>query len=365
MKKVLLILLTTLILTGCIGLKASPKPEKQPEAEKPAVPQAPMPTLFPVDPGDVFVYEQNQRLGRGINLGNALEAPNEGEWGMTLEESFFTTIHQGGFHSVRVPIRWSNHAASEPPYLIEKAFFDRIDWVVEQAQKNDLAVILNMHHYQEMMDTPKEHKARFLAMWKQIAEHYQKAPDSVYFEILNEPNGVLSLGGTWNSLLAETVQLIRETNPRRTIIVGPANWNSLSDLSRLELPQQERNLIITFHYYQPFQFTHQGADWVNGSDSWLGTTWTAKSIEKNAVLGDLDFASQWGKTNHRPLFLGEFGAFSKADMDSRALWTDFLARKAEQHGMSWAYWEFGAGFGAYDREAKKWVEPIYHALIPQ
>ena len=68
-----------------------------------------------LDLADVFAFEQNRRLGRGVNLGNALEAPNEGEWGMTLEAEFFRVIYQGGFDSVRVPIRWSNHAASQPP----------------------------------------------------------------------------------------------------------------------------------------------------------------------------------------------------------------------------------------------------------
>jgi endoglucanase len=321
-------------------------------------------TLLPADSADVFAFEQNRRLGHGVNLGNALEAPTEGEWGMTLEAEFFSVIYQGGFDSVRVPIRWSNHAASQSPYLIEKAFFERIDWVVEQAQKNHLAVILNMHHYQEMMDTPKDHRERFLAIWKQIAEHYQNAPDSVYFEPLNEPNGVIGMGETWNSVLAETIQLIRQTNPRRTIIIGPVNWNSISDLKKLKLPEKDRNLIVTFHYYQPFQFTHQGAEWVNGSDSWMGTTWSATSSQKNFITADLDIAYQWAKKNNRPLFFGEFGAYSKADQESRALWTAFIAREAEKRGMSWAYWEFGAGFGAYDRTAKQWIEPIHKALIP-
>lgn len=361
-----------ILLVGCASTGTSQAPDKKVESENnpptapgPAVSRAPTPTLGEVDPADVRSYEQNRRLGRGINLGNALEAPTEGEWGMTLEEDFFRAIGQGGFDSVRVPIRWSNHAASEPPYTIDPAFFERIDWVIEQALKNDLAVVINMHHYQEMMDTPKEHRARFLAIWEQIAERYKDQPDSLFFEPLNEPNGALGLGSTWNSVLNETIQLIRKTNPGRTIVLGPVNWNNISDLDELKLPEEDRNLIITFHYYQPFQFTHQGAEWVNGSDSWMGTTWTAKSIEKNAVISDIDFAFQWGKANHRPLFMGEFGAYSKADMDSRALWTDFVARKAEARGMSWAYWEFGAGFGAYDREKDQWVNPIHHALIPQ
>ena len=64
------------------------------------------------------------------------------------------------------------------------------------------------------------------------------------------------------------------------------------------------------------------------------------------------------------VFLGEFGAYEKADMTSRAKWTAAVVKEAESRGFSWAYWEFGAGFGAYDRQAKTWREPLMKALIP-
>ena len=79
---------------------------------------------------------------------------------------------------------------------------------------------------------------------------------------------------------------------------------------------------------------------------------------------DLDRAAKWSAEQSRPIYLGEFGAYYKADMDSRHTWTDYVARAAEKRGFSWAYWEFGAGFGVYDREAKAWVEPIRQALLP-
>lgn len=360
MKKILPVLLLVMVVS-C----AAPGHSQPSAATAQPAGGTPTATLPSVDPADAFAYEQNRRLGRGLNLGNALEAPKEGEWGMTLEEGFFSIIRQGGFQSVRVPISWSSHAAQESPYTIEKDFLARIDWVIAQAEKNDLVVILDMHHYQEMMDTPQGQTTRFLAIWEQIAEHFQKAPDSVYFELLNEPNAALNVGSNWNTALAETIALIRQTNPRRTIVLGPQNWNNISGLGYLKLPKEDRNLIVTIHYYEPFHFTHQGAEWVDGSDSWLRTTWEAKSSQKNVILRDLDSAARWGETNQRPIFLGEFGVYSKADMDSRALWTEFIARAAETRGMSWAYWEFGAGFGAYDREKKQWVEPIYRALIPQ
>ena len=157
---------------------------------------------------------------------------------------------------------------------------------------------------------------------------------------------------------------MRRTNPDRNLILGPGEWNSFNNLSSLVLPDDDRHIIVTFHYYLPFHFTHQGAEWAQGSQEWLGTTWEGKDSEKKAIASDLDQAAAWAKKKDRPLYLGEFGAYYKADLDSRVRWTDYLARQAEARGMSWAYWEFGAGFGIYERDLKIWMTPLLNALIP-
>ena len=148
------------------------------------------------------------------------------------------------------------------------------------------------------------------------------------------------------------------------MIVGPAEWNNLYALHELELPEDDRHLIVTFHYYAPFEFTHQGADWADGSADWLGTTWRGTSAEQEAIRHDLDVAVLWAAYHQRPLYLGEFGVYSAADMASRAAWTDFVARQAESRGMAWAYWEFCSGFGVYDPDRDVWREPLLEALVP-
>lgn len=362
-------MLKLLILLALVGLLSScnaslPATSDQQSVEEQALPtHLPTPTVHPTSPADVYAFEQNRKLGRGVNLGNALEAPNEGEWGMVLEEAYFELISQAGFDSVRIPIRWSAHALEDEPYTIEPKFFTRVDWAIEQALQNELAVIINIHHYEEIMEQSYWHEARFLSIWEQIAAHYHDYPSSLYFELLNEPYGTLA-NTSWNQLAEKAIELIRKTNSDRSLIIGPGNWNSIDMLPNLFLPLAERNIIVTVHYYLPFQFTHQGAEWVSDSEPWLGTTWEATEAQKTFLERDLDRALKWSEQNARPIFLGEFGAYSKADMDSRHRWTDFVARAAEARGFSWAYWEFGAGFGVYDREAGVWVEPILQALIP-
>jgi endoglucanase len=307
---------------------------------------------------------QTAALGRGVNLGNALEAPREGEWGLTLQEGYFRAIAEAGFDSVRIPIRWNAHAALEPPYAIAWELFARVDWAIEQALANDLAVVINIHHYDALMADPEGQRERFLALWRQIAEHYAGYDERLYFELLNEPHDRLQ-GKVWNEYLAEALGVVRESNPDRWVIVGPDGWNHVGALPGLRLPEEDRRLIVTFHYYEPFAFTHQGAEWVQRSDPWLGRLWHGTESELRAIRRDFDAAVHWAVERERPVYLGEFGAYSRADMASRVRWTAAVAREAEARGFAWAYWEFGAGFGIYDPVRGAWREELLRALLPE
>ena len=320
-------------------------------------------TLSAIQDNPVF-RNMKPVLGRGINLGNALEAPVEGKWGVTLKESYFEQIKGAGFESVRIPVRWSAHAEAEPPYRIDPLFLARVDWAVDQALRRGLQVVLNMHHYNELCAQPDAHRERYLALWSQIAEHYKAQPPALMFELLNEPNGALT-ADRWNPLLVEALDVVRRSNPVREVVIGPVGWNSIRDLKTLTLPEQDRHLIVTVHYYNPFKFTHQGADWVGPESSqWLGTRWTGSAEEKLAVESDLNQAIDWAVKHERRMFLGEFGAFSTADLESRSRWTRSVAEAAVTRKMGFAYWEFCSGFGAYDATAGRWIQPLKDALLP-
>ncbi len=115
-------------------------------------------------------------LHRGINMGNMLEAPNEGEWGLSVQEEYFDLIKEAGFDFVRLPVRWNTHADEATPYRIDPTFFFRIDQVVKWALERDLAIIIDFHHYEEMMTNPQGNKERYIFIWKQVAVHYQDYP---------------------------------------------------------------------------------------------------------------------------------------------------------------------------------------------
>ena len=342
-------------LSACLPTTSAPLTPTQvpPQPTETSLPPSTQPEATPV----------SMNLQRGINLGNMLEAPSEGDWGLFVQEEYFDLIKEAGFDFVRLPVRWNTHTDQEWPYTIDPAFFLRVDEVVNWALERNLAIIVDFHHYEEMAWDPWSHKDRFLGIWKQVAEHYQDYTPNVMFELLNEPNDQLN-ASLWNEYVVDTLAIVRETNPTRDVVIGPVQWNAYDWLSTLEVPADE-HIIVTFHYYLPFQFTHQGADWVSGSDTWLGTTWGATEVEKAEITSHFDSVADWAQ-RHRSvrILLGEFGAYSEADMASRLRWTEYVTRETERHGFAWSYWEFEAGFGVYDPEAKVWREDLLKALIP-
>ena len=308
-------------------------------------------------------FEMNERLGRGINIGNTFEAPTETEWGNPWKPSYFRMISELGFNHVRVPIRWetTERGMASSPYTINPAFLERIQEVVDSALRYKLHPIVNMHHHDALFEDPTAQKERFLSQWYQIADHFKDYPDSLLFEVLNEPHGNLT-PLMWNDYFGDALAEIRKTNATRMVLIGVAEYGGLGGLSDLALPEDD-NIILTVHYYNPFSFTHQGAEWVGGSDEWLGTEWLDTEADRESVASEFSYAFQFSEANDIPIHVGEFGAYSKADLASRERWTTFLARWFEENGMSWAYWEFSAGFGIYNPTTQEYVPGLVDALL--
>jgi endoglucanase len=309
-------------------------------------------------------FAMNARLGRGINMGNAFEAPSETAWGNPWKPEYFRIMAEMGFQHVRVPIQWesADRSLTVAPYTIYPAFLARIKEVVDEALAQKLIIIINMHHHNLLFDDPLGQKARFLAQWRQIAAHFKDYPEELIFEVLNEPHGNLS-PALWNVFFAEALAEIRQTNPNRTVLMGTAEFGGLSGLNHLQPPSDD-NIIVTPHYYSPFPFTHQGAEWVGPhADAWLGTKWLDMDAERETVINEFAAALAFSEKHQIPIHVGEFGAYSKADLDSRVRWTTFVARWLEEQKLSWAYWEFSAGFGIYNRTTGQVLQPLADALL--
>ncbi|MEM9388598.1 MAG: glycoside hydrolase family 5 protein [Pseudomonadota bacterium] len=431
-------------------------------------------------------------LERGVNFGNMLEAPNEGDWGLTLEAEYFARVSAVGFDHIRLPVSWTYHTQAKAPYRIDPAFLSRVVWAIEQARARGLAVVVNDHHHDELNADPDAEGERALAIWRQLAHRLRAYdPDQVYFELLNEPHGAFNANPErWNAYLAEALAVVRAIDPDRPVLAGPVQWNSVDALDAFE-PPDDAHLIATVHFYEPFGFTHQGAEWIDpipplGVD-WIGTryalgwgweNWSwdtttdaedagmrvtfdagwaglalhrgspldavdsltvevdqALSLSIRAGMGDdfavrelqsgpgvnrytvtfdpplaatdihlqnntpdpqapftvsflevtyernesirllvdeaafiaqgLALAERWAVARRLPLYVGEFGAYSRADTASRVRWTGSVREQMEGLDLGFAYWEFGAGFGLYDPEAGRWRAPLLNSVLPR
>ncbi len=308
-------------------------------------------------------FDVNKRLGRGINYGNMFEAPSEQAWGNPWKPQYDGIIADLGFNHIRIPIRWEPSARSSAtePYTINQVFLNRIKQVVDSALNNGLHAIINMHHHDSLFANPDKQKDRFLAQWKQISVFFKDYPDSLLFEILNEPNGKMT-PEKWNVFAADALTTIREDNPDRIVLIGTPEWGGLGGLPYLQLPDDE-NIILTVHYYNPFQFTHQGAEWVSGADAWLGTEWNDSETERMVVQQEFAPLVAFEKKYNVPVHIGEFGSYSKSDIGFRKKWTTYISRYLETLNWSWAYWEFSAGFGIYNPNTQKFNQELVDALL--
>lgn len=295
---------------------------------------------------------------RCINMGNALDAPQEGAWGHTIEADSFRVVAEAGFDTVRIPVRWSAHTGAGPDYIIKEPFFRRVTEVINQALANDLQVILNVHHYDALNENPTQERAKFLALWDQIATRYKDLPESVYFEIVNEPNANFK-GDLMRDIVTEAFWQIRETNPTRMLMMGGDDWSGLNSLSSIPVID-DPNQIHTFHYYDPFKFTHQKASWTELKNS--GTVRWGSRDDLQELKRAAEKARRAQAELGFPVFLGEVGAYEKAPYEDVVKYTDATTRAFEDAGISWCVWNFTATYPFYDSATSRWDETKLAAL---
>ena len=319
-----------------------------------ASPAASAPSPGPLDPA-----REVQIMARGVNVlgyDPLWKDPSLARF----QPRHFKIIHDGGFRTVRMNLQ--AYAHMDAGDRLDPVWLASLDRMVHGALDAGLVVILDDHDDKPCDEDVAACEVKLTAFWRQIGARYRDAPAEVLFEILNEPHGKLD-DDAWNRLLALELAEIRKTNPDRNVVVGPASWNSLDRLDRLELPPADRHLIVTVHYYTPMQFTHQGASWVPQFTGLSGVHWGAPADLQRLQL-DFDRVQSWAATHERPILLGEFGAYDKADMPSRVAYTSAVARAAEARGWAWSYWQFDSDFIVYDMKRDAWVTPIHEALIP-
>jgi endoglucanase len=367
-------------------------PAPEPLPTPPGV--VPVHAVTEVEPPEVVTKSQPiPGFMRGINLGNALDAPREGAWGVTIKPEHFSMAKAAGLDHIRLPVRFSAHAGEHAPFEIEEALFDRVDWVLEQAAEQGLSVIIDLHHYQELMKKPSEHAERLTELWRQIARRYQKAPSNVAFELINEPCDELK-PELLNPITARALAAVRASNPTRLVIVDSYFWANAEQLKNLVLPD-DPNLVASFHMYQPILFTHQGMPWMGPEYQTRGVVFPGPPAQPTALVPaaeKVDWISTWFKgyvaepiatnsngpkaifdyfrlveeyvaSSRRRVYMGEFGVADSADPTSRENWLRLVRKEAERRQIGWAIWDDGARFRAMNVGWNAWIAPIQAGLF--
>jgi hypothetical protein len=258
-------------------------------------------------------------------------------------------------------------------------FVGRLDRAVDAMLADGLAVQIDLHpedSYKVRLRTSNDAVDRLTMLWRKLAAHYAtRDPDKVFFEILNEPE--VSDPYRWAGIQASVAAAIREVAPRNTIIATGPNYSDIANLLAMH-PLADGNVIYNFHFYNPHEFTHQGAGWgaawwsythgipypaTEGSmpDSvkqvpdrvdrfqlenyWLDH-WDAHRIR---LL--IDEAAAWGHENNVPLLCNEFGVYRQfSDPASRANWIRDVRTALEADGIGWTMWDYRGGFGVVYKE---------------
>jgi len=248
-------------------------------------------------------------------------------------------------------------------------FAARVDRAVDALLAKGVYVILDLHHYtqlsgdalpaQEKPVDPAVAEERLVNLWRQIGLRYKDRSPKLLFELLNEPHGALN-SEAWNMLAPKVLAAVRASNPSRAVLIGPGEWNSIRELPNLRLPR-DRNVIVSIHNYDPFNFTHQGIEYLPHPFP-TGTT-CCDAKQRKQVTDVLDAAAQWSREHGYPLHLGEFGAYEAADLQSRANYARLVRDESERRNIGWAYWEFASNFGIYSPKTGQWIEPLKRALL--
>jgi endoglucanase len=331
--------------------------------------------------GDL-AFVRAQHLRRGINTSDWFAQSSD--YSVQRLRTFTTAddirlIHQLGFDHIRLSIDADPLLAWQRKEPNGLAFMEELDAIVKLALEQRLAVVIDLHpqsRYKQSLLQGDEPVQRFAMLWRSLATHFAPLdPDYVFFEIMNEPEQPDTY--RWQGIQSFVAQQIRTVAPNNTIIASGGRWSGLEDLLRLQ-PLALANIIYTFHDYEPFAFTHQGATWTDPAVQPLRDVpypSTPENIAKNldqepTLAGQffveqyglarwdahriditLSFAERWSQLHKAPVYVGEFGVHRHyADPAARAQWLKDMRTMLEKHHLGWAMWDYQDNFGAVTKK---------------
>ena len=156
---------------------------------------------------------------------------------------------------------------------------------------------------------------------------------------------------------------MRELEPERTIIIGSNRWQNFATVKDLRLPKNDRNIIISFHYYEPFLLTHYRASWTDLKDIAVTVHYPGLIVDKS----DSDELAKVGRKNETyniqviethfnqvlaaaakyglKVYCGEYGCIHNAPQADKIRWYEDLNTLFNRYGIARANWDYKGSFG--------------------
>lgn len=337
----------------------------------------------------VKAYPQGFAAYKGVNISHWLSQV----FGWSPRATFFTEedvqlIKQLGFDHIRLPIDEEN-LWDTAGNRIPEGFADMIK-AIEWCKKADLRVIVDLHiirshhfnanHGEGKMTLWDDSTAqnKFFFLWEDLSKALHEYPTNfVAYELMNEP--AAPRPEQWNSLVARAAAHVRKLEPQRILFIGANRWQTIDNLKYLEIPQNDTNIVIAFHSYEPLLVTHHLASWTGFKDYTGPVQYPGLSAKREDLFKQLDSTKPEvmeeinrinGVYNHEVfdsmfkvaikrakelnvgLYCGEFGCLPNIDTAMRHLYyRDFVGLLNKYH-IGRANWDYKGAFQTVGYDAK-------------
>ena len=315
-------------------------------------------------------------FSRGVNITGWFQAsgPRQIQFSQYSKKDF-ENIKSLGCDAIRLPVNLFHMTSGNPDYTIDPLFLSMLDQALDWAEELRLYLIIDNHTSDDLASQNPNLETTLVKVWTQLANRYKDRSDYILYEIMNEPNGSAMTTQKWGQIQQSAINAIRLSDTRHTIIVGGAGYNSYNELAALPV-YTDNKLIYTFHFYDPFVFTHQGASWPSPSmislanvpfpynastmpavPSDLVGTWVGSALNNYKNEGTvakikslIDIAVAFRTARNIKLYCGEFGVYIPNSKNTdRCFWYSEVRKYLEEKNIAWTIWDYKGGFGLFEK----------------
>ena len=327
------------------------------------------------------VVNSQAPFSRGVNLTGWFQVNSPGQIQFTkFTKQDIINIKSLGCDVIRLPVNLHSMTSGSPLYTLDPLYFSFQDSVVKWCEQLHIYLIIDNHSFDPNTDTSPDVVNILIKVWSQMATHYKDRSDYILYEILNEPHGITT--AVWRSIQSQVINAIRAKDNIHKIIVGGSGYNTYTELRNLPV-YSDTNLLYTFHFYDPFIFTHQGATWVSPSMETLSGvpfpydagrmpvcpltlkgTWIESGLNSYSNEGSVSHIKQlidnvisFSKSRNVNIFCGEFGVYIPNSInDDRIYWYNIVKQYLEDNNIPWTTWDYKGGFGLFKKGSNELFE---------